>query len=261
MNACFLKHAQLTLPSRWLTRRLKVSMSQRELTVEGVEDKTEVDKVLEEAEDSVVAPVQPVFHQRNRQQWASKNKPNITSRLHHKKCQAANKASTGTQTSPEKETNLTAQEQPLVDRVPTNVLSVLTTPAAPAPAGSVIRDVLSATAKKKQTKSVTPSDRRVFAREVNNVNFKCQTRNCETMLAVSSLVDGGANGGLTGSDMSRIEMTFAEADVPGVANNDLKDLGVGAFAALGHSRGQSVAGERSQAQLVTPRHPCSWSLF
>jgi hypothetical protein len=43
-------------------------MSQRELTVEGVEDKTEVDKVSEEAEDAVVAPVQPAFHQRNRQQ-------------------------------------------------------------------------------------------------------------------------------------------------------------------------------------------------
>jgi hypothetical protein len=142
--------------------------------------------------------------------------------------------------------NLTAQEQPFVDRVPTNVMSVLTTPAAPAPAGSVIRDVLSANAKKKQTESVTPSDGRAFTREVNNVNFKCQARNCETMLAASSPVDGGANGGLTGSNMSRIEMTFAEADVPGVADNDLKDLGVGAFAALGHSRGQSVAGEPSQ---------------
>jgi hypothetical protein len=40
-------------------------MSQRELTQEEVEDKTPVDEVLEEAEDAVVAPEQPMFHQRN----------------------------------------------------------------------------------------------------------------------------------------------------------------------------------------------------
>jgi hypothetical protein len=45
-------------------------------------------------------------------------------------------------------------------------------------------------------------------------------------------VDGGANGGLAGSDMRRIEMTFAKADVSGIADNDLKDLGIGTFAAV-----------------------------
>jgi hypothetical protein len=45
-----------------------VSMSQRELTEEEVEDKNPVHEVLEEAEDLVVALVQPKFHQRNGQQ-------------------------------------------------------------------------------------------------------------------------------------------------------------------------------------------------
>jgi hypothetical protein len=155
---------------------------------------------------------------------------------HHKKRQAAhaaNKASTGPRTSPEKETNVTAQEQPLVDRVPTDVVSVLTAPAAPAPTGNMICDVLSANAKKKQTESVTPADGRAFTREVNNVNFKCQVRNYETMLAAGSLLDGGANhGGLTSSNMGCVKMTLAKTDVSGVADNDLKDLGIGTFAAL-----------------------------
>jgi hypothetical protein len=40
-------------------------MSQRVLTQEEVEDKILVDEGLEEAEDAVVAPQQPVLHQRN----------------------------------------------------------------------------------------------------------------------------------------------------------------------------------------------------
>jgi hypothetical protein len=70
--------------------------------------------------------------------------------------------------------------------VPTDVVSILTTPAAPAPPGSVIRNVLSTNAKKKETESVTTPDGRLFTREVNNVNFKCQARNHETMLTAGS---------------------------------------------------------------------------
>jgi hypothetical protein len=154
---------------------------------------------------------------------------------HHKKCQAAheaNKASTGAQTSPEKETSVTAQEQPLVDQVPNGPISVSTTPAAPALPRSVILDVLSTNAKKKQTESVTTPDGREFTREVNNVNFKHQVRNYEVILAAGSLVGGGTNGGLASSNMRRIEMSLAKANVSGVANNDLKCLGAGALAAL-----------------------------
>jgi hypothetical protein len=111
-------------------------------------------------------------------------------------------------------------------------MSVLTTPAAPAPPGSVIRNIFSTNAKKKETESATTCDGGVFTREVENVNFKCQARNYETMVCAGSLVDGGANGGLAGSNMRRIEMTLATADVSGIANNNLKDLGIGAFVAL-----------------------------
>jgi hypothetical protein len=96
----------------------------------------------------------------------------------------------------------------------------------------VIHNVLPANAKKKQTESVTTPDNWKFTQEIDNLDFKHQACNCETMLFVGSLVDNGTNGGLTGDDMRRVEMTLAEADVSGVANNDLKDLGVGTFAAL-----------------------------
>jgi hypothetical protein len=154
---------------------------------------------------------------------------------HHKKRQAAcaaNKASTGPQTTSENAPGVTSPEATLVDRVPTDAMSVLTAPAAPAPPGSVIRDVLSSNSKKKQTESSTTPDGKVCTREANNVTLKCQVRNYETTLAAGSLVDGGANGGLAGSDVRRVEMTLAKADVSGIADNDLKDLGVGTFAAL-----------------------------
>jgi hypothetical protein len=154
---------------------------------------------------------------------------------HHKKRQAAyaaNKASTGPQTTPENAPGVTSPDATIVDRVPTDVMSVLTTPVAPAPPGSVIRNILSSNSKKKQTESVTTPDGKVYTREANNVTLKYQVRNYETILATGSLVDGGANGGLAGSDMRRIEMTLAKADVSGIADNDLKDLGIGTFAAL-----------------------------
>jgi hypothetical protein len=80
---------------------------------------------------------------------------------HHKKCQGAyqaNKASTGpSTTSSEKEKSVAAQEQQqVVDRVPTDVMSVVTTPTTPALPGSVIRSsILATNSKKKQTESVT----------------------------------------------------------------------------------------------------------
>jgi hypothetical protein len=81
-------------------------MSQRKLTEEEVEDETLVDEV--------VAPAWPVPPEK----WAAMTSPFHKQAKHHKKPQAAhaaNKASTGPQTSPKKETNVTAQEQPLVD--------------------------------------------------------------------------------------------------------------------------------------------------
>jgi hypothetical protein len=53
--------------------------------------------------------------------------------------------------------NVTVQEeQTFVDRVPTDAMSALTTPVAPALSGSVIRDVLSTNAKKKQRNQQSP---------------------------------------------------------------------------------------------------------
>jgi hypothetical protein len=166
---------------------------------------------------------------------------------HHKKRQAAyaaNKASTGPSTT-EKEKGVAAPQETLVDRVPTAVC-VVTTLATQAPPGSVIRSILASNAKKKETESVTTPDGRVFTREVTNVNFKYQVRNYETILTTGSLVDGGANGGLAGSDMRCIEMTFAKADVSGIADNDLTDLGIGTFAALIETTEGEIIGLFSQ---------------
>jgi hypothetical protein len=98
--------------------------------------------------------------------------------------------------------------------------------------------------KKKQTESVTTPDGRALTREVDNVNFKRQARNHDNVLARGSLVDGGANGGLAGSDVRHVEMTLAapEANLSGVADNDLKDLGIHAFAALVETTEGKVVG-------------------
>jgi hypothetical protein len=139
------------------------------------------------------------------------------------------------------------QQEQVVDRVPTEIMSVVTTPPTPAPPGSVIRSILSSSnSKKKKTESVTTPDGRVFTRECNNVNFKYQIRNYETSVATGSLVDGGANKGLAGSDMRRIEMTLAKADVSGIGDADLTDLAIGTFAAVIETTDGKIVGLFSQ---------------
>jgi hypothetical protein len=65
---------------------------------------------------------------------------------------------------------------------------------------------LSANAKKKQTESATTPDGRVFTREVNNLLFKHQARNYETMLSAGSLVDAGTNLGLAGGNTTSLAL-------------------------------------------------------
>jgi hypothetical protein len=140
------------------------------------------------------------------------------------------------------------QEQVVVDRVPTEIMSVVTTPPTPAPSGSMIFSILSSNSKKKKKKTepVTIPDGRAFTRECDNVNFKCQIRNYETSVSTGSLVDGGANGGLAGSDMRRIEMTLAKADVSGIGDTDLTDLAIGTFAAVIERTDGEIVGLFSQ---------------
>jgi hypothetical protein len=126
------------------------------------------------------------------------------------------------------------------------IMSVVTTPPTPAPPGSVIRSILSSNSKKQKTELVTTPDGRVFTRECNNVNFKYQIRNYETSVSTGSLVDGGANGGLAGSDMRRIEMTLAKADVSGIGDADLTDLAIGTFAAVIETTDGEIVGLFSQ---------------
>ena len=120
---------------------------------------------------------------------------------HHKKRQAAyatNKASTGPQTSPkESESQVAEQHQEqVVDKVPTDGMSIVTTATTPAPPRSVIPAILASNSRTKQTESVTTPDRQVFTRECYTVNVKYQIHNYETVIPTGSLVDGGANGGL-----------------------------------------------------------------
>jgi hypothetical protein len=167
---------------------------------------------------------------------------------YHKKRQAAyaaNKASTGPPTT-EKDKGVAAPQETLVDRVPIDAISAMAIPVTQAPPGSVIHSILASNSKKKETESVTTPDGRVFTTDVNNANFKYQVRNYDTILSTGSLVDGGANGGLTGSDMRCIEMTLAKADVSGIAENDLTDLGIGTFAALIETTEGEIIGLFSQ---------------
>jgi hypothetical protein len=125
-------------------------------------------------------------------------------------------------------------------------MSSVTTPMTPVPPGSVIRSILSSKSQKKTTESVTTPDGRLFTRECKNVNIKYQIRNYETTASTGSLVDGGANGGLAGSDMRNIEMTLTKADVSGIADNDLTDLGIGTFAAVIETTEGKIIGLFSQ---------------
>ena len=89
-------------------------------------------------------------------------------------------------------------------------------------------------------------DRRALTRECDNVSFKRQIRNCETKIAADSLVDGGTTGRLTGGDVRCFEMTLAEADAAGVTDDDLKDLGIGTFAATFETADGRIVGLFSQ---------------
>ena len=124
------------------------------------------------------------------------------------------------------------------------------------PPGSVICSVLSANSKKKQQiESVTTPDGRAFTRECNNVNFKCQIRNYETKTNAGSPVDGGANGGLAGSDVRRIEMTLAKANVSGIADDDPKDQGIGTFAAVIETPDGEIVGLFPSVPIVALENP------
>jgi hypothetical protein len=166
--------------------------------------------------------------------------------------QGKNPQSAKDDTVDEQKLKLDQQEQ-VVDRVPAGTMSVVTTPpVTPEPPGSVIHSVLSSNSKKKKkkkkkkTESVRTPDGRVFTRECDNVNFKHQIRNYETSVAACSLVDGGANRGLAGGDMRRIEMSFAKADVSGIGDTDLTDLAIGTFAAVIETTDGKIVGLFSQ---------------
>ena len=145
-------------------------------------------------------------------------------------------------------TNTTSQQQNTTSMVPLQVnvsdtqsVSASTIASAP-PRGSALRSMLSnaaahkpstATQASNDTKSVTvyAHDGKIY-QEMPNIQLQTNKTNIQYHIEkyehidahIGALTDGGANGGLGGTDCLVLEEGLAKADVTGIANNTVEDL-------------------------------------
>ena len=71
-----------------------------------------------------------------------------------------------------------------------------------------------------------------YQRLVNTAHVKYHVNNASTKFHNGSLIDGGANGGMSGADVRVIETTFNKADVTGLAEHSVADLPISTVAGL-----------------------------
>jgi hypothetical protein len=126
-------------------------------------------------------------------------------------------------------------------------------PTAPAAAatdtGQDLRHVLSnaaaTTRSANQAQQATSSD--IFVHDgvvyqVGNHNIKYHVQNNTTSSSMGALVDGGANGGLSGSDVRVIETSYRKADVTGIGDQTLQGLPIALVAALIQTKSGYIIG-------------------
>jgi Reverse transcriptase (RNA-dependent DNA polymerase) len=118
------------------------------------------------------------------------------------------------------------------------------TVTAPAPvpsvtetAGSNIRSVLSARAARSTNDDSATAQQvtvngHTYQRITNAANVKYHVNQSSVMSHKGSLIDGGANGGMSGSDVRVIETTLSKADVTGIADHAVVDLPISTVAGL-----------------------------
>jgi hypothetical protein len=80
-----------------------------------------------------------------------------------------------------------------------------------------------------------------YCREVNcSVQYRLSTH--DVSLNKDSLIDGGANGGLSGSDVTVISQSLLEATVSGIGNSELTNLRLSTVAGLIHTTDGPIIG-------------------
>jgi hypothetical protein len=110
-------------------------------------------------------------------------------------------------------------------------------PSAPAPApslpgGSLLRQILSANTTPATVPPIVPATSDGFIiidgshyRRINMMNVRYTLSNHDSTPSSSSLMDGGANGGMTGSDVRIISTSnFHKANVSGIGNSTILNL-------------------------------------
>ena len=117
-------------------------------------------------------------------------------------------------------------------------LSNRTVRTAPAPSGSVIDQFT--------------HDGSTYQRITNHVKISYHIHSASRQNAIGALIDGGANGGMSGSDVRVIEQTLQSADVTGLAEHAVKDRPISTVAAvLNSSRGNIIGIFHQYAHLGT----------
>jgi hypothetical protein len=91
-----------------------------------------------------------------------------------------------------------------------------------------------------------------YQRIVNHTNIVYHVHNANRLAHTGALMDGGANGGMSGSDVRVIEQTLQSADVTGLAEHAVKDLPIATVASvIETSRGKIIAVFHQYAHLGT----------
>jgi hypothetical protein len=80
-----------------------------------------------------------------------------------------------------------------------------------------------------------------YQRITNHLKISYHIQSASRQNALGALIDGGANGGMSGCDVRVIEQTLQSADVTGLAQHSVKDLPIATVAAvLNTSRGNII---------------------
>jgi hypothetical protein len=112
---------------------------------------------------------------------------------------------------------------------------VATTPAVTEPPADHLRQVLS----NRNTRTPSDSDSQqvtfngaTYQRITNATNVSYRVNNSSRCPQSGSLIDGGANGGMSGNDVRVIETTLNHADVSGLADHSVTDLPIATVAGV-----------------------------
>jgi hypothetical protein len=119
-----------------------------------------------------------------------------------------------------------------------------------AASGHLLRSLISNSAARQPSNGATSDSFSVngttYCREVNHASVKYRLSTHNVSLTKDSLIDGGANGGLSGSDVTVISQSLSEATVSGIGNSELTNLRLSTVARLIHTTDGPIIGVFNQ---------------